>query len=199
MSSVPESPLNHDAEVSGARERRIRWDALAAVIASLVGLLALIVAGYTAYIERQQVRAQVWPYLQMGKSNAQGQYEFVAVNKGMGPVIVKSVQVLISGKPVRNWEELERLVDFDPKGSQVTSTLNGLVLAPEGRIRWIAFQNADDVNALIEGWRRFHVQARVCYSSSLGESWLMIYQMGPLARPRAVSSCKVPATAQFFG
>lgn len=193
------SPDPDQSRGGAAAGRAVRWDALAAVIASLVGLLALIVAGYTAYIERQQVRAQVWPYLQMGKSNAQGQYEFVALNKGMGPLIVESVQVLVSGKPVRNWEELERLVDFDPRGSQVTSTLNGLVLAPGDRIRWIAFQNADDVNALMEDWRRFHVQARVCYSSSLGESWLTIYQMGPLARPRPVSSCKVPTTTQFFG
>jgi hypothetical protein len=195
---MPELPQNPDAEVSGGRERRIRWDALAAVIASLVGLLALLVAGYTAYIERQQVRAQVWPYLQMGKSNARGQYEFVALNKGMGPVIVNSVQVLISGEPVRNWGELERRVGFDSRGSQVTSTLNGLVLAPGDRIRWIAFENEDDVNALMEDWRKFHVQARVCYSSTLGESWRVIYQMGPLPRPRPVSGCKVPDAAQFF-
>ena len=39
--------------------REIRYDAVAAVIAALVGMLALLVAGYTAYIQRQQVRALV--------------------------------------------------------------------------------------------------------------------------------------------
>jgi hypothetical protein len=195
---MPESPQNRDAEISVVTERHTRWDALAAIIASLVGLLALLVAGYTAYIERQQVRAQVWPYLQMGKSDAQGQYEFVALNKGMGPVVVRSVQVLVSGKPVRNWEELQRVVGFDPKGGQVTSSLNGLVLAPGDKIRWIAFQNADDINAFMEDWEKFRVQAHVCYSSTLGETWLITFQMGPLARPHPVPSCKMPAATQFF-
>jgi hypothetical protein len=178
------------------RPGSIRWDAAAAIIASLVGLLALVVAGYTAYIQRQQVRAQVWPYLLWANSDTQTEYMWL--NKGMGPVIVNSVQVLISGEPVRNWGELERRVGFDSRGSQVTSTLNGLVLAPGDRIRWIAFENEDDVNALMEDWRKFHVQARVCYSSTLGESWRVIYQMGPLPRPRPVSGCKVPDAAQFF-
>lgn len=195
---MPESPQNRDAEISVVTERHTRWDALAAIIASLVGLLALLVAGYTAYIERQQVRAQVWPYLQMGKSDAQGQYEFVALNKGMGPVVVRSVQVLVSDKPVRNWEELQRVVGFDPKGGQVTSSLNGLVLAPGDKIRWIAFQNADDINAFMEDWEKFRVQAHVCYSSTLGETWLITFQMGPLARPHPVPSCKMPAATQFF-
>lgn len=196
---MPESSQDPNEPMPLASERRmVRWDAIAAIIASFIGLLALIVAGYTAYIERQQVRAQVWPYLQMGKSDAQGQYEFVAVNKGMGPVIVKSVQVLVSGTPVRNWNKLEHLLGFHPKGGQVTSTLNGLVLAPGDKIRWIAFKNADDVDALIEGWSRFHVQARVCYASTLGEAWLTVYQMGPLASPRPVSNCgEIPAEAQF--
>ena len=37
-----------------------RYDA---VIATLVGLCALCVSGYTAYMQRQQVRAAVWPIL----------------------------------------------------------------------------------------------------------------------------------------
>ncbi|MGH8155426.1 MAG: hypothetical protein ACREP0_09375 [Rhodanobacteraceae bacterium] len=69
---MSEPSRNHDDPRGAATKRGIRWDAMAAIIASLVGLLALIVAGYTAYIQRQQVRAQVWPYLQMGVANAYG-------------------------------------------------------------------------------------------------------------------------------
>jgi hypothetical protein len=35
------------------------------VIAAGIGLLALLVAGYTAYLQRQQVRAQVWPRVEV--------------------------------------------------------------------------------------------------------------------------------------
>jgi len=34
------------------------------VIATLIGCVAVCVAGYTAYMQRQQVRAAVWPILE---------------------------------------------------------------------------------------------------------------------------------------
>jgi hypothetical protein len=197
--SEPQRDENASAPTVGRLKREIRYDAVAAVIAALVGMLALLVAGYTAYIQRQQVRAQVWPYLLMGKSNANGHYEFEAFNKGVGPAIVRSVQVLVGGKPVANWHELQRLLGFKPTGGFVQSTLNGMVLAPGEQINWIAFENASDVNAFAADWEKFHVEARVCYSSTLGESWLATYHSGPLERPRQVSRCPdLPKSAQFF-
>jgi hypothetical protein len=56
------------------------------VIATVVGLLALCVSGYTAYMQRQQVRAAVWPILQFDSSN--GPIQFTLANKGLGPAIV---------------------------------------------------------------------------------------------------------------
>ena len=47
--------------------RASRYDA---VIATFVGFLALCVSGYTAYVQRQQVRAAVWPILEFDSSNA---------------------------------------------------------------------------------------------------------------------------------
>ena len=37
---------------SGNETRARHWDALAAVIAALIGVLALFVSGYTAYLQR---------------------------------------------------------------------------------------------------------------------------------------------------
>jgi hypothetical protein len=39
------------------------------VIATLIGLLAVSVAAYTAYMQRQQVRAAVWPILEFDSGN----------------------------------------------------------------------------------------------------------------------------------
>src|SRR5690348_1165940 len=193
--SGPPSP---DESQAARTNRGIRWDALAAIIASLVGLLALVVAGYTAYIERQQVRAQVWPRLLIGHSNAQGQYELTALNQGVGPAIVQSVQVLVSGNPVSDWHALAKRFGFTPKSSWVGSTLNKMVLTPGERLHWIQFKNLADIDAFTADWARFHVEARVCYSSTLGESWLVVFHPGELAVPREVSNCpKLPVSAQF--
>jgi hypothetical protein len=46
--------------------RASRYDA---IIATLVGVCALCVSGYTAYMQRPQVRAAVWPILEFDSSN----------------------------------------------------------------------------------------------------------------------------------
>jgi hypothetical protein len=94
---------------SPARERN--WDGVAAVVAAVIGLLALLVSGYTAYVERQQVhaqlqqvRAQVWPYLEIGVSD--NDHSLGVFNKGMGPAIIRSVQIQVDGKPQADWRHV---------------------------------------------------------------------------------------------
>jgi hypothetical protein len=80
IESVPEP-----RETRGAS----RYDA---VIATFVGLCALCVSGYTAYVQRQQVRAAVWPILDFGSGNAPD-IHFTLANKGVGPAIIRNVIV----------------------------------------------------------------------------------------------------------
>ncbi len=81
--------------------RASRYDA---VIATLVGLCALCVSAYTAYVQRQQVRAAVWPILEFDSSNAPD-IHFTLANKGVGPAIIRHVIVRVDGQQVRNWKE----------------------------------------------------------------------------------------------
>src|SRR5438874_11300013 len=74
------------------------------IIATLVGLCALCVSGYTAYVQRQQVRAAVWPILEFGSRN--GPIQFTLANKGVGPAIIKHVIVRVDDQPVKNWYEV---------------------------------------------------------------------------------------------
>ena len=78
--------------------RASRYDA---VIATLVGFCALCVSAYTAYVQRQQVRAAVWPILEFDSSNAPD-IHFTLANKGVGPAIIRHVIVMVDGQPVRN-------------------------------------------------------------------------------------------------
>lgn len=105
------NPILKESTPAVGERRQIKWDAVAAIIASLIGFLALLVAAYTAYvqrytadIQREQVRAQVWPYLIPGNSDLT--QSLVVNNKGNGPAIVRSVQVLINGKPQPDWNHV---------------------------------------------------------------------------------------------
>src|SRR6266581_862535 len=92
IKSVPEQKATRGAS---------RYDA---VIATLVGFLALCVSAYTAHVQRQQVRAAVWPILEFDSSNAPD-IHFTLANKGVGPAIIQNVIVRVDGQPVRNWKE----------------------------------------------------------------------------------------------
>lgn len=165
---MPEPGSSADREPSAAAARGIRWDALAAIIAALVGLLALCVSAYTAYIQRQQVRAQVWPYLLVGNNDSTQSID--VGNKGVGPAIVKTAQVFIDGTPQTTWSNVLAALGLPAHGYS-QSTLNPNVLSAGEELQIIRIPDKDR-------WQAFRVAAvgrmalDVCYCSTLGECWL---------------------------
>ncbi|HEY6894116.1 MAG TPA: hypothetical protein VI258_08115 [Rhodanobacteraceae bacterium] len=145
-----------------------RWD-LAAVFAALIGLLALFVSGYTAYIQRQQVRAQVWPWLVAGNDDLEHSIE--VLNKGAGPAIVRNAQVFVDGKPQRSWDAVIDALGIPQPHPFQQSTINPNVLTPGERVTVIKFPD----EAL---WKRFRAEAtdrvwmNICFCSSLGDCWM---------------------------
>lgn len=172
--------------------REIRWDAAAAIVASLVGLLALLVAGYTAYIQRQQVRAQVWPWLLGGFSG--GNHELIWINKGVGPAIIRNVEVSVSGKPQADWEMVFHSLGIQPP-KFFQSTLNDNVISAGEKVDWLQFQNKTDYDQFKLLEPRLHV--KVCYCSTLGDCWVADSAVAGNGR-RAVDACpRLPASRQF--
>ena len=157
--------------------RASRYDA---VIATLVGLCALCVSAYTAHVQRQQVRAAVWPILEFDSAN--GPIHFILANKGVGPAIIKNVIVKVDGEPVRNWKEaLEKILGpGEHLGSE--SDMSGRVLAA-GESMTVSTPrdpennplNFDKSNPL---WvkmnkERLRLTVEICYCSTLDESWTL--------------------------
>jgi hypothetical protein len=144
------------------------WNALSAVIASLIGLLALCVSGYTAWIQRQQVRAEVWPYLQTGISPSQR--EMNLSNKGVGPATVKRVKMFVDGKPQRGWPEAFDALGLGDLKDTPASTINGVVLSPGESIQQINLPKTEDFARFYERYPR--IQLAICYCSALDECWM---------------------------
>ena len=155
-----------------------RYDA---VIATFVGVCALCVSAYTAHVQRQQVRAAVWPILQFDSSNAPD-IHFTLANKGVGPAIIRHVIVRVDGQPVRSWREaLERILGpGEHLGSE--SDMSGHVFAAGESITVFTPHdpennplNFDKSNPL---WVKLNkdrgrVAVEICYSSTLGECWTL--------------------------
>jgi hypothetical protein len=180
---VREGSLENHA---GARPAR-RWDSIAAIVAALIGLMALAVSGYTAYIQRQQVRAQVWPYLLVGNYDPESAMK--VLNKGVGPALVRSVRMFVDDKPQADWKHVLAALDIPNDGLQI-STLSNNVLSAGESMTMIKLADADT-------YKRFRDAARVratmeiCFCSTLGECWLYSDRT-PGERPtqRPVEQCR---------
>ena len=162
----PELPKSTRDALQRSPNRR-DWDGVAAVIAAFVGLLALCVSGYTAYLQRQQVRAQVWPYLEPGMSGSKR--EVVLFNKGVGPAIINGVKILVDGKPQRNWSMVFEALGIHYDHHIPYSTINGVVISANDRIEQLVFPTTDDFNLYAHQVKR--IELKLCYCSSLGECW----------------------------
>lgn len=188
---------------------KYNWDAIAAIIAALIGLLAIFISAYTAWNVRQQTRAQVWPHLELVESdflstkmteeNGHGG-RLLAINRGVGPAIVRSVEVLVDGKPQLNWTQVFKALGFHSSIAHQQSSLNHMVLSPGeqlayldifGKKNWVRFKSRFFNKAVV----------RICYCSTLGECWSRT--LGPRKssdQGQSVNPCSgIPMADQFRG
>ena len=151
-----------------------------AIIATFVGLCALCVSGYTAYMQRQQVRATVWPILEFDSNN--GPIQFTLTNKGVGPAIIKHVVVKVDGEPVRDWIEAFKKLVGPEQPHYAESDMNNRVLSSGESLQVLiprdANNNSLDFDKGNPEWvkwneQRLHVSVEICYCSTLGECWIL--------------------------
>ena len=169
LAAVPEEKQTRGAS---------RYDA---VVATFVGFLALCVSGYTAYMQRQQVRAAVWPILQFDSGNAPD-IHFTLANKGVGPALIRNVIVKVDNQPVKNWDEAMKKLLGPGEHLFSESDMNGYVLAPNESIIAVTLRDANNNPLVFDKsnplWvtmnkERFRVTAEICYCSTLDECWTL--------------------------
>ena len=154
-----------------------RYDAL---IATLVGFCALCVSGYTAYMQRQQVRGAVWPILQFDSRN--GPIQFTLANKGVGPAIIKHVIVRVDDQPVKNWAEvLQKILgpgyhpgeesDMSSRVFAAGESMNVFTPHDESQ-NPIPFDKTNPLWTKLDTGRS-RVTVEICYCSTLDECWTL--------------------------
>ena len=198
---MSEPPVEPNETQARGTQRGIRWDAVSALIAALIGLLALCVSAYTAYIQREQVSAQVWPFLIAG--NDDNSHSLLVFNKGVGPAVVHEAQMLVDGKPQSDWNHvLDSLGVTKPRDAYKIS-LNPGVFSPGERVPIIQF-NKPDAYFRFKAAATGHLHMKVCYCSALNQCWMYddTHAVGPkngMPQTDSVRQCpKLPKQDQFF-
>lgn len=170
------------------------WDGVAAIIAAFVGLLALCVSGYTAWLQREQVRAQVWPYLESSVSGSK--YKIMIANKGVGPAIVRSVHMYVDGKPQHNWPETLKALGLAFGHPIPYSTLSGVVLSAGDHIDQLVFRDPKEFDIFTKVAARATLE--ICYCSTMNECWDRDdRESDPSRIVHAVSACPANDGTEF--
>jgi len=141
----------------------------------------LCVSGYTAYMQRQQVRAAVWPILQFDSANAPD-IHFILANKGVGSAIIKNVIVRVDGQPMRNWSQVfEKLLGPGEHHAAENDMSNRVLAAGESMTVLTPFETDWDPIKFDRSnpvWQKMNkdrdrLTVEICYCSSLGECWTL--------------------------
>lgn len=82
-----------------SRPPRITVELLLAVAATLLSLGALLVSVVQTRIAREQQHAAVWPFLRLGSGIVDARFTFQLENKGVGPALIRRVEVHHRGRP----------------------------------------------------------------------------------------------------
>jgi hypothetical protein len=178
---------------SGEKHHGREWEK-GAVIASCIGLLALVVSGYTAWIQRQQVRAQVWPNIVVGYDDQD--HLLAVMNKGVGPAQIRSVQILVDGKPQPDWKRTFEALNLGPVIWQ-QSALSTNILTPSEKLNFMTLDSQTDYDHFRrEAGTRLDMQ--ICFCSTLNECWVHTGQNVATAKVLPVDSCaQSPTVVQF--
>ena len=152
-----------------------------AIVATFIAFLAVCVAGYTAYIQRQQVRAAVWPILEFDSSNAPD-IHFTLANKGVGPALIRHVVVKVDDQPVKNWREaMEKLLgqgehlgaESDMTGRAFAGGESVAVFTPHRAENTPLNYDKSDPIWMKMNKDRARVTVEICYCSTLDECWIL--------------------------
>ncbi len=184
------------------RLRAVRYDV---VVATFVGVCALCVSAYTAHVQRQQVRAMVWPILEY-QSNNEPVISLTLANKGVGPAIIRRVKVKIDGQPVSDWYGALQKLLGPGKHYYSSSTMNSRVLSPGETIsilvpygsdsRPLTPASSDPLGPQADKARN-RVAVEICFSSTLGECWMLRTDQNTNSTTTAISSCPEPSVGDF--
>ncbi|MEQ8435783.1 MAG: hypothetical protein RIA71_16250 [Oceanicaulis sp.] len=177
---------------------RLRFETVGSIAAIVVGVAALFVSWDQGRVMRQELRASLWPALQLdgfSDTSAGGLAVGLRItNAGVGPALIQSITVREDGELVADLDDIEARIGGAPDTSFETATGRILAAGAEMEPFVLRFATPDALTlsdqrvdtrvasgALTDRW-----SVEVCYCSSLGLCWVADTAPGP---PFEVARC----------
>jgi hypothetical protein len=168
--------------------RGLRFDLVIAVCALLISTLATGASWWQARVLQAQTRvlqeqlgAQVWPYVSVTEDTYKDSAQISIANDGLGPGVVRSGVVLVSGVPTSSFVDLlhailgPHIIARAPHGSKMSISANsvapGSVLRPGESTTILGITSKTYVKKFVAAFQR--MDFRICYCAIIpGKCWL---------------------------
>jgi hypothetical protein len=183
MSETPEAP---------AARRGIDWNMLTAIMAVLVGALALAVSVYTARLQQLQVRAEVLPHLSPVYNSAE--QRLLIANKGVGPARLMWVSMAVGEQTVTTWAALMQALDLSTEalGGYSYSSLEPQMIGAGETVSALQINDATGWSRFLQARARGPLRMTVCYCSVLDECRVAGAEADPTLGDRWLDACPAP-------
>ena len=154
-------------------KKGVSIQAMSSFLALVISVAALFVSIYEANLLRAQEKMMIWPYVEVGPSYSSDGFNIVVNNEGIGPAIIRSIEVSYNGQKFQSWEELLDHIKPGYKidyGTSGMSNINGRVIRPGNQIRALHLPWNEETRFIAGQLANFKV--KVCYCSVADNCWI---------------------------
>ncbi len=180
--------------VERRRTRRfLKPEMIMAMAAVVMSVCALVVSVVQVRIMREQQKAEVWPYPEIGITDNEEGLVLSFTNNGIGPALVKTVEITLDGEIKKRWPEvLTAILTEVPNYSY--STIRDRVFPADKGVPFLLLPPGPDAQKVNDAWRSGAVRLgiMICYCSVYDDCWELT-----LERRDPVAECRVDPERQF--
>ena len=143
-----------------------------AATAFFVSVCSLFIYIYQSKIMADQQQVAVWPRVQWSRSNVEG-FQFNVENKGVGPALVRKVQMSFNGQPISgNAELVKAVMGEEPDIAWENSTLAGRALSPGENVTLFKINDRAEGKLFNGKLREGKFAMDITYCSIYGRCWI---------------------------
>ncbi len=158
-----------------------------AIAALIVSVTAVVVGIYEASLQRAHDRAEVWPHLEISTWATDSIASVRLDNTGLGPAIVRFVEVRVDDHPQKNWGDALQVLYGGTAPSHSTATAVEHSFRPGDRGTMFSVP----INSVPHSFWTWinRVVVRVCYTSVFGSAWIVTDTLGRSNHWTPASAC----------
>jgi len=136
-------------------------------------------------IMQEQQHASVWPRLFAGRLTGPKTYNYNLQNDGVGPAIIKYVEISLDGKIYKTWEDILSSINGEKDYSIYKSIISNRVIRPGEQVTMCGLRDVELINKMHK--LNPKVTIDIYFTSVYGRCWRLKQETGkPFAVPEMV-------------